>query len=431
MDLDPSGLVSKVGLQIFHFICLAVTILLVVWQIYVYVQNNDVSRVGYEKFHSSASEIYPSVSLCFGDVLLQEKLNDYGVNKSYYLNFLKGLVWDEQLLYIKYDNVSTNLNDHLLGIEMYQEKFNGDIEPSTYHLFDNTRSNSKQWKPKIHQLGSPFSSLIQKCLTIDVPYTPRKRISWVTIIMSRSVFPNGRRPPNFQAASDLFSVSIHYPNQRLRYSKMKIDWDAKEPKSTDLNSYGMKFYITGLEVMRKRNTKRTPCNEYGTLDDNTIRRRLIKEIGCVPPYWTIRKQGLKIDCSDQRQLEEYFQMNITEFKVPCRRMTQISFLYSEYVSDYYHSRLGIIPIESQGMFFVTLMFPDSRYKQIEMLREVNMQSLIGNAGGFVGICLGYSILQLPSLLLMVYKKVKTLTMPKVTSTAISDNTEVSFFVGQK
>ena len=105
-------------------------------------------------------------------------------------------------------------------------------------------------------------------------------------------------------------------------------------------------------------------------------------------------------------------------------MTQISFLYSEYVSDYYHSRLGIIPIESQGMFFVTLMFPDSRYKQIEMLREVNMQSLIGNAGGFVGICLGYSILQLPSLLFMVYKKVKTLTMPKVTSTAISDNTEV-------
>ena len=74
MDFDPSGLVSKVALQIFHFICLAVTILLVVWQIYVYVQNNDVSRVGYEKFHSSASEIYPSVSLCFGDVLLQEKL---------------------------------------------------------------------------------------------------------------------------------------------------------------------------------------------------------------------------------------------------------------------------------------------------------------------------------------------------------------------
>ena len=147
MDLDPSGLVSKVALQIFHFICLAVTILLVVWQIFVYVQNNDVSRVGYKKFHSSASEIYPSVSLCFGDVLLQEKLNDYGVNKSYYLNFLKGLVWDEQLLYIKYDNVSTNLNDHLLGIEMYQEKFNGDIEPSTYHLFDNTKTDSKQWKP--------------------------------------------------------------------------------------------------------------------------------------------------------------------------------------------------------------------------------------------------------------------------------------------
>jgi len=70
-----------------------VAIMLVVWQILVYVENNDISRVEYEKFHSDEADTYPSISLCFGNVLLEERLNDYGVNKSYYLNFLKGLVW--------------------------------------------------------------------------------------------------------------------------------------------------------------------------------------------------------------------------------------------------------------------------------------------------------------------------------------------------
>ena len=189
----------------------------------------------------------------------------------------------------------------------------------------------------------------------------------------------------------------------------------------------MKFYIFGLEVMQKRNTRKTPCNEYRTIDDHEIRRRMIKDIGCIPPYWT---HAQKI-CSNQTQLEQYFQMNITRFTVPCRRMTQITFLYSEYVSDYYHSRLENLQHQSQDVFFVSMMFPDSRYKQIEMLREVNMQSLIGNAGGFVGICVGYSILQFPNLLLMIYGKLKSLTMHKETRSTTSYNTKVSTIVMTK
>ena len=140
MESEPPGIFFKFGVRIFHYICLVVTIILVAWQIRVYILNNDISRVYYDKFHSSESAIYPSLSLCFGDILLEEKLNEYGVSKSHYLNFLKGLIWDEKLLEINYNDVSINLKDHLLGIEMYQEKFNGDIETETYHLFDNTKN---------------------------------------------------------------------------------------------------------------------------------------------------------------------------------------------------------------------------------------------------------------------------------------------------
>ena len=313
MESDSSGLFFKFGVRIFHNICFAVTIVLVVWQILVYVENNDISRVAYEKFHSDEVDIYPSLSLCFGDILLQGKLDNHEVNKSYYLDFLKGLVWNEKLLEINYSDVSINLEDHLLGIEMYQEKFNGDIETETYHLFDNTRNlssrtlESTQWKPDFTQNSSPFYGLIQKCLTVDVPYTPNKRLSWITIIMSKSVFASGRRPFNMRESSDMFSVDIHYPNQRLRYSKTKRDWNAEEPNATDMSSYGMKFYVFGLEVMNKRNTRRTPCNEDRTIDDHKIRQRMITDIGCIPPYWTLARQGLKKPiCSNRTQLEQYF-----------------------------------------------------------------------------------------------------------------------------
>ena len=114
---------------------------------------------------------------------------------------------------------------------------------------------------------------------------------------------------NNKDATDVFSVHIHHPGQRYRYSQTKRDWNTLEP-SKDHNhgktSYGMKFYIFGLEVMHKRNTRNTPCNEDRTIDDHKIRQRMIKDIGCIPPYWT---HAQKI-CSNRTQLEQYFQMNI-------------------------------------------------------------------------------------------------------------------------
>ena len=39
-------------------------------------------------------------------------------------------------------------------------------------------------------------------------------------------------------------------------------------------------------------------------------------------------------------------------------------------------------------------------------RAVDVQALIGNVGGYIGLCLGYSIWQLPNLLLFIYQKIR-------------------------
>ena len=39
-------------------------------------------------------------------------------------------------------------------------------------------------------------------------------------------------------------------------------------------------------------------------------------------------------------------------------------------------------------------------------RAIDIQALVGNVGGYIGLCLGYSILQIPDLVLLILYKVK-------------------------
>ena len=97
-------------------------------------------------------------------------------------------------------------------------------------------------------------------------------------------------------------------------------------------------------------------------------------------------------------------MAVKDYLPPCRRMTQLTFLYSEYPSDFYSDKLQNLATEDQSLF-VTLFYPFSLdYKEITMLRELSIQSLLGNVGGYVGICVGYSILHIPNLINAIYSK---------------------------
>ena len=43
------------------------------------------------------------------------------------------------------------------------------------------------------------------------------------------------------------------------------------------------------------------------------------------------------------------------------------------------------------------------FKEIKQIRAYNVQSLIGNAGGYVGLFVGYTVAELPALLAIAYK----------------------------
>ena len=92
---------------IFHFLCSISAFSLTCWCIYKYIKDEDVSLVNYKRYHSDRNSIYPSLTLCFNNPFINDKLKSVGkgVNITTYSKFLKGMYWDERMTQINYDNL--------------------------------------------------------------------------------------------------------------------------------------------------------------------------------------------------------------------------------------------------------------------------------------------------------------------------------------
>ena len=63
---------------------------------------------------------------------------------------------------------------------------------------------------------------------------------------------------------------------------------------------------------------------------------------------------------------------------------------------------------NESRFMVIVHFPNLKYRQIEHVQEYDVESLVGNIGGYIGLFLGYSLINFPrfiiSLLDIIRKK---------------------------
>ena len=69
--------------------------------------------------------------------------------------------------------------------------------------------------------------------------------------------------------------------------------------------------------------------------------------------------------------------------------------------------------ESIDWFKVRLWFRSNRFMEIKQIRAYNFQNLVGNGGGYIGLFLGYSIVQLPSMIISGYGRLKTMLLTKI------------------
>ena len=212
---------------VYHLICILATIAMTIYCIYQYQLNKDVSIVEFKEFNTDEDFIYPSITLCFKTKFIEDKLNDdeKGIDLTSYSNFLLGEYWNDNMMDIDFDNVTTRIEDYLLGARIWSF-YTLDLGWVEYIYLNKKVLNSepissgwsteKSFNPKFY---ASFRDVLGKCFSFDIPNNLPDKIHIFELFFNNSIFPNATRPRNYG-----FGVKIHYPNQLLTSNFMKYSW---------------------------------------------------------------------------------------------------------------------------------------------------------------------------------------------------------------
>ena len=95
------------------------------------------------------------------------------------------------------------------------------------------------------------------------------------------------------------------------------------------------------------------------------------------------------------------------YPLPCQSIESLTYDYSETKG---------VDKSQESRFMVIVHFPNLKYRQIEHVQEYDFESLVGNIGGYIGLFLGYSLINFPrfiiSLLHIIRKKLVPIMQKK-------------------
>ena len=85
------------------------------------------------------------------------------------------------------------------------------------------------------------------------------------------------------------------------------------------------------------------------------------------------------------------------YPLPCQSIESLTYDYSETKG---------VDNNEQSRFMVIVHFPNLKYRQIAHVQEYDVESLVGNIGGYIGLFLGYALVKFPRLIEIIFQTVK-------------------------
>ena len=151
-------------------------------------------------------------------------------------------------------------------------------------------------------------------------------------------------------------------------------------------------------------------------------KAITDNLECRPVYWGIHtntpicNSKEKMAAFERYFFNHYFGSNESVCDIPpCIEIESMNIEYSdieaedqnkieENNAERYHSQ------EPLDWFKVRLWFRSNQFMEIKQVRAYNFQDLVGNAGGYIGLFLGYSLVQSPFIIKKVYDCVQRILM---------------------
>ena len=380
--------------KLFRLLCLFCATTLCIYCIFEYSQNRDLSEISFVKFQGTGINIYPQLSLCVWQEFIESELKKINsdFNSMAYENFLKGDIWDSRMIDLDFDKVRTKAENYVL----------------------HTCSQSSFKSPCDVKTGISTHILFWGVTCLSLHAIPDKRLFAASMWLNSSVFGNdGVRSPY----DHKFVVFVSYPQQVTRFTYNLGHWDIRN--STE--PYSMNFKVKDVEVLRRRNKLQSRCSDWKNYD-TIVEEQALSYIGCrkfrgqtdkylpsLADYPACRSKekfqlSTKILFDDIVSDSQTF-LNITP---PCSEIKRLNVVFQEEETNVVRENNNFPSTKNKlkqgnGWFRVTVQFIKNEFKEIKQMRAYSSQSLVGNAGGYVGILVGYSISELPTLVRMIYR----------------------------
>ena len=366
--------------NVFRFLCLVATIVMCIYCTLEFARNKDLSEISTGTFNEENGVPYPQVLICFLNPFKERELETLGFNSTSYGEFLRGEIWNEQMVNVSIEKIQVKLEEQVID-----------------SCITSTVVGKCESKGNLSTFMFPWGP---QCLQFHYRYP--KRITTAQIWIKSSIFANGVIPP-----VPGFSIGATFPNQALRspissFPMVRGNWNDTDDFSIDVEIYG-------VEVLKRRNKRGRVCSENINYEyDSVAFEKALEAVGCRPYYLQVLQKYPPCN-TKEKMLEGYNRLlkvvdvsQASEDDIPpCSELEKMQILTRMARSDLEYEKVYVKEVKDKledvsRWFRLSVQFRQNTYRQITQVRAYNLQSLIGNAGGYVGLFVGYTISELPS-----------------------------------
>ena len=328
-----------------------------------YIDDENLLSVDIISYTEDHAALIPDMSICFRNPFIEDKFSGLGfeVNTPSYLKHLTGEDFQEKYNQIEYNNVTLNLKDYFL---------NSTIDWRNGSTSENV---GVELSPIFSGRRGPFFG---KCFNVNT-----KGLNIAEITYVNYVFRNEILKEYIEMSLDMF-IKFHSPNQFLL---LENDFEFIPYNKNNRNGTYVELRIPKIEILKRRNKRKEPClTEWQRWDQLAVLKQ-IKQIGCLAPYHESLEEFPV--CSSNEDMAKFFMEPIDPKSIfkypPCQTSLRTKIdvrlnIFTEKDKEF---------LTNINEFAVGIFYP----QQITLMTQtqaVDVQTVIGNIGGYIGLFLG-------------------------------------------
>ena len=382
---------------IFRVICFLLAAYMAVRLIDRFLENRDATSITYRRYSDTVQDRYPTYSMCFQGTRFHWN-NDLGIFSAYELTYsdYERLLIGETPIRYQY-NLTSRLYTKTLTF-MGKESF---VNLTNFYVqFSNLlRSAEFEYENSSHTVK--FETQEDQASVMSTPF----HVGYHTPEMICFTRDSDDSVGSIRLHDDM-NFNIPILNYSLYWGttmKLFVHYPGQLMRSMDNPSFSSLFseyqYWKMLEiklsqgtVLRKRSDSIEKCINETDTHDQFLMKEVSRKFDCVPPYWIdiLRVNMSLTECRSPQKLRDVY-----DYIKDTRRMAAF---YEPPCLGMYNAVTYYFQPMLQNDPMMKVVYKDKFYQEIQYVKDFNFESFWSGIGGFLGMFLGYSMMQFPELL---------------------------------